>query len=117
MKRKPKIGRPLAKVNPETVRALARIQCTYPEMAAVLGCAERTLHRRFGTIIKNGVEEGKASVRRMQYKAAEAGNTTMLIWLGKQLLGQADESRVRFGDVAKLTDQELAAQRKALGIA
>jgi hypothetical protein len=27
----------------------------------------------------------------MQFKAAEAGNPTMLIWLGKQYLGQSDK--------------------------
>lgn len=31
-------------------------------------------------------------LRREQYKAAMGGNTTMLIWLGKQLLGQSDKS-------------------------
>ena len=115
-KPKPKTGRPLAKVDPATVQALARIHCTYPEMAAVLNCDERTLRRRFARLIEKGKEEGKASLRRMQFKAAEGGNTTMMIWLGKNHLGQMDESRVRFGDVARLTDEELAAQRKALGL-
>jgi hypothetical protein len=34
-----------------------------------------------------GREEGKASLRRMQWRAAER-STAMLIWLGKQYLGQ-----------------------------
>jgi len=117
MKRKPKTGRPLAKIDPATVQALARIHCTYAEMAAVLNCDESTLRRRFASLIKRGAEEGKASLRRMQFKAAEGGNATMMIWLGKQHLGQVDESRVRFEDVTKLTDEELAAKRKALGLA
>jgi hypothetical protein len=29
-------------------------------------------------------------LRRLQWKGAEAGNPTMLIWLGKQMLGQRD---------------------------
>ena len=33
----------------------------------------------------------KASLRRMQYKAAEGGNVTAQIWLGKQILGQKDK--------------------------
>ena len=34
---------------------------------------------------------GKVSLRRKQYqKAVEEGNPTMLIWLGKQWLGQSD---------------------------
>lgn len=34
------------------------------------------------------------TLRRLQWKAAEGGNATMLIWLGKQLLGQKDSSHV-----------------------
>ncbi len=34
----------------------------------------------------------------MQWKAAKAGNVTMQIWLGKQLLGQKDKSDVTSGD-------------------
>jgi hypothetical protein len=30
------------------------------------------------------------SLRRMQWEKAQTGNTTMLIWLGKQMLGQKD---------------------------
>ena len=33
---------------------------------------------------------GRTSIRRAQYKAALDGNPTMLIWLGKQLLGQKE---------------------------
>jgi hypothetical protein len=29
----------------------------------------------------------------MQFKAAEGGNATMLIWLGKQYLGQSDKTQ------------------------
>ena len=31
------------------------------------------------------------SLRRQQFKSAEAGNVTMQIWLGKQYLGQTDK--------------------------
>ena len=44
-------------------------------------------------IHKKGLETGHASLRRMQYAAAQAGNPTMLIWLGKQHLEQKDQSR------------------------
>jgi len=32
----------------------------------------------------------------MQWKSAEKGNVTMQIWLGKQILGQADKSEVKW---------------------
>ena len=31
------------------------------------------------------------SLRRMQFEKVQTGNTTMLIWLGKQMLGQKDK--------------------------
>ncbi len=34
------------------------------------------------------------SLRRKQWRAAEEGNTTMLVWLGKQYLGQKDKSEM-----------------------
>jgi hypothetical protein len=62
----------------------------------VLGVARKTfeafLHREAEAreAWDNGVLKGKASVRRAQFKLLEAGNATMAIWLGKQLLGQRD---------------------------
>ena len=66
-------GRPKLKIDPEQVKKLAAIQCSYAEMAAVLGCDPSTLTRRFSQAIKDGREQGKASLKRMQWKAAEKG--------------------------------------------
>jgi hypothetical protein len=46
-------------------------------------------------------------LRRRQIRAALDGNITMLIWLGKQYLGQRDQVYVEIGDVTKLSDEEL----------
>jgi hypothetical protein len=46
------------------------------------------------TLWELGAQTGKASLRRMQFKAAEDGNVTMLIWLGKQFLGQKDQRHI-----------------------
>ena len=40
---------------------------------------------------------GRASLRRMQFKAAEQGNATMQIWLGKQYLDQKDHRQLEVG--------------------
>lgn len=102
-----KIGRPLADVDPATVEQLAAIDCSYAEMAAVLSCSEDTLLRRFADVIKRGRENGKASLKRKQFKLAMDGNATMLIWLGKQRLGQSDRQEYRIGNLAQLSDDEL----------
>jgi len=87
---KNKGGRPPLAIDTELLASLAKIHCTYQEMAAILNCSIDTLRDRFSHVIKKAQEEGKASLRRMQYLKAEEGNVTMQIWLGKQLLQQSD---------------------------
>lgn len=89
------MGRPRKEIDPNQVLELAKIDCTFSEIAAVLGCSEKTLQRRFVHIIENGREQGKMSLRRAQFKkAVEDGNPTMLIWLGKQRLDQKEKAEV-----------------------
>ena len=84
-------GRPKIQIDYNTVEKLADIQCTQEEIASFLGISVRTLQRdeEFCRIYKKGQENGKMSLRRMQFKLAEK-NPTMAIWLGKQYLGQKD---------------------------
>ena len=90
-KKKKKTGRPLKKISDREVLNLASVGCTNEEIAAMLDCGITTLKRRFGPVIKRGRNMARGSLRRAQFKAALAGNATMLIWLGKQLLGQKNE--------------------------
>jgi len=84
-------GRPRKQVDEKTLRALAKINCTREEMAAVLGVSTDTLARNYAELIKEESANGKMSLRRMQWKKALEGNITMLIWLGKNELGQRDQ--------------------------
>jgi len=77
-------------IDPRIVAQLARIHCTYAEIAAVVDCSVETLKRRFVPLIETSRENGKASLRRMQFAKAMDGNITMLIWLGKQFLDQKE---------------------------
>lgn len=97
---KSKGGRPKLKIDPKLVESLAHIGCTTPEIAAIVDCSEDTLERRFAGVMRKGRHNMKSSLRRMQYKSAEAGNVTMQIWLGKQHLGQSDKQEVT-GDANK----------------
>lgn len=79
----------------EQVEALAGLGCTYEEMAGVLGVSRRTLISRakrqdFIDAVERGQAKLKTSIRRAQVKALNSGNPTMMIWLGKQYLGQRD---------------------------
>jgi AraC-like DNA-binding protein len=85
------MARPLKKIDPVQVEKLAMMFCTNEEIADVLGCSSDTLVRRFAESLKKGRSHAKASLRRHQFKAASAGNAALLIWLGKQHLGQTDK--------------------------
>ena len=80
------------------VRKLASIQCTDEEIAAGLGCSQDTLARGrkrepdLYAAILEGRANGRMSLRRAQYRKAMDGNPAMLIWLGKQVLGQRERA-------------------------
>ena len=90
VERNGKRGRPRVLVNPQLLRKLAEILCTYEEMAQVLEVSESTLKRHFGPAIKRGAAVGKCSLRRLLWKSAQSGNVTAQIWLSKNLLGMRD---------------------------
>jgi hypothetical protein len=69
---------------------LAGAGLTVPEIAAILDCSERTLYRRFAAALKEGHTRMCASLKRQQFIVAMRGSVSMLIWLGKQYLGQKD---------------------------
>jgi len=79
-------------IDPKQVEDMASIGCTVDEMATILGCSGRTLQRRFVTPIERGRSRLNRSLRRKQAELALNGNVTMLIWLGKQYLGQRDKA-------------------------
>jgi hypothetical protein len=88
----PTIGRPRKPVDPDIVFKLASIGCTQREIGAWFGVDETTIRYRFTEIYERGKENGKTSLRRMQWKRARAGSDPMLIHLGKHYLGQSERS-------------------------
>lgn len=103
------MGRPKIEIDFELVEKLAHIHCTQEEIAEVLGVSTKTLQRNkeFCRIYKKGISSGKMSLRRQQWKAADRGNTAMLIWLGKQYLGQKDDAELN-----AIRREELAFKKK-----
>lgn len=85
-------GRPRIDIDPEKVRLLAEAFCTNDEIAAMLGISHDTLTRNFACALKTGRETAKGQLRSQQKTIAMEGNVPMLIWLGKQYLGQSDKS-------------------------
>ena len=101
------MARPPLDIDEEQVAKLAAINCSYEEMAAVLGCNPSTLTRRFAQAIEKGRSHGRMSLKRKQYEVAMGGNVTMLIWLGKQLLGQTDKVEQKIETLSQMSDDEL----------
>src|SRR5680860_655010 len=78
---------------------LAGLHCTTEEVAHWFGVTTKTISRKlqqkkYREAWEHGMAKGKISLRRMQWRKAEAGDRTMLIWLGKQWLKQSDRHGV-----------------------
>lgn len=118
------MGRPRKNIDPREVENLAAIDCSYAEMAAVLGCNASTLTRRFAQAIQNGRARGCASLKRTQFSVAvgrpatydakgnllspaREPNPTMLIWLGKIRLRQVESLPVPIGELNGMSDEQL----------
>lgn len=100
------MGRPRKEINWEEFDRLCAIQCTQAEIAAWFGCTTDTIanavKREQGTTFADYYAErrlpGLVSLRRQQFQLALGGNVPMLIWLGKQLLGQRDRAEMEWSE-------------------
>lgn len=108
----PSTGRPPLEIDPNLVEGLAKIGCTNVEIAPLVGCSVDTLVRRFAEILDKGRSGLKMKLRRAQMQAAEGGNVAMLIWLGKQYLGQSDKRDVTVTDKMQAVREAIERHRR-----
>jgi DNA-binding XRE family transcriptional regulator len=95
VKKQPRRGRPDADIDLKALEAYCSLFATQQEIADLLGVCRRTIERKareepYKTIMERGYSKAKATLRRYQLDAAKAGNASILIWLGKNYLGQKD---------------------------
>jgi hypothetical protein len=96
-KAKAKRGRPPTTIDYETIEKLAMMQATLDEIASFIGFSREGLRKRRAwdeelvAALEKGQDKGKISLRRLQWEQAQQGDRAMLIWLGKQILGQRDK--------------------------
>jgi len=92
--------RPRKEIDYKILEELCKIHCTGEECAAILHIDYDTLNSvlkrdkkgGFSEYFKRHSADGKASLRRRQFQSAvDDGNVPMMIWLGKQHLGQLDK--------------------------
>lgn len=96
---RPGAGRKTVSIDLVELEKLCVLGCTDEEIAAWFGVSIRTIENRrkrpeFSEIMQRGRAKLRISVRRAQMKLLEAGNASMGIWLGKQVLGQRDVTPV-----------------------
>jgi len=86
------VGRDKKPVLVDQVFALAAMGCKDTEIADWFGIDTNTLRYNFSVELLKGRESLKQSLRKKQIDVALQGNVTMLIWLGKNILGQSESS-------------------------
>lgn len=85
------IGRAKTVIPEEQVLELSKLHCTSKEMAEFFEVPLSTFTDNFRDIITKGRLETKQRLRAAQLKLALNGDRTMLIWLGKNILGQMEQ--------------------------
>ncbi len=76
----------------DQIKKLASLGCTNKEMGDFFGCSADLLEKRYSEFLTKGRAEQKLRLRQLQWKSAEKGNIVMQIWLGKQILGQSENT-------------------------
>lgn len=98
------MGRPKIQLNWDDFDDLCAKFCTLEEIAGYFDCSADTVEIRvkeqfgctFSEHYKRKCSPGKVSLRRKQFELAMAGDKTMLIWLGKQYLGQTEKMQTTY---------------------
>mgnify|MGYP003114565514 FL=1 len=77
-------------IDTDEVFKLASYGCSNVEIADFFGCDESLIRKSYSEYIRKGKASGKTRLRQLQWDSAEKGNVAMLIFLGKNILGQQD---------------------------
>lgn len=98
------MGRNPKEFDKKMFESFCSLQCTESEICGQFDTTDKTLNAwcertygmDFSECFKKYSSPGKISLRRAQYRlAVEKLNPTMLIWLGRQWLGQTENNSVQ----------------------
>lgn len=128
------MARPHLELDEKEIEEMASKGCSWLEMADHFGCSDKTLRVNYYHAYKKGLSRLKHSLRSTQVEVAlglrdkngnfiydDEGrlvappNVTMLIWLGKILLGQRDpavEIKLQLEGIKKMSKEELIEETK-----
>jgi hypothetical protein len=89
---------------PADVEELAGSWATYKELAEYFGVKETTFRYHFCENVEKARSLTKIALRKKQIDVAMSGNTSMLIWLGKNILDQSDSPLVEIENILPWPD-------------
>lgn len=103
LKVKKNLGAPVKIINWEVVDAVLQYNAKLEDAAEIAKVSSETLANRikeehgctFSEYRDRKMSKIKVSLARKQYDVAMSGDRTLLIWLGKQWLGQSEKSEVK----------------------
>lgn len=110
------MARPCINLDESRIVELASNGNTIREIAAILGVSESLIGHRYRALCEKGRDICCARIRSKQVERALAGSDTMLIWLGKQMLGQSDKLDHTTGGYSLFADAPVQSQRQSSGI-
>jgi len=117
----PKKGRPKKRIDWKRVDSMLQAHCTGTGIASLLGICPETLYDAclkehkllFSDYSQLKKSEGKELLRQKQFSVAMNGEKSMLIWLGKQYLEQADKLETIVQNVEVPEDEVIEAAMNA----
>ena len=101
------MARPYKQLDLKAIENMASIGCTNTEIALISDCSVDTVTRRCADIVSKGRARGRATLRRLQWQLATKGNATMLIWLGKNTLGQSDQIKTENDNTTRIVIERM----------
>ena len=118
-------GRPEALIDWTTATALLQAGCTGVQIASRFGIHPNTLYERckkehnceFSEYSQQKREHGETLLLQKQFDAAMKGDKTMLIWLGKQRLGQKERSANENETTLKVMQAEIVIRSSGVPLA
>lgn len=104
-----KMGRPTVELDWDLLRKICSFPVAQKDIAWIMDVSIDTLanriRKKFKCTFSEYLDKNKALYRlklhQKQYEVAMKGHATMLIWLGKQHLGQSDVSVQYEGDISQ----------------
>ena len=106
--RTPRTGRPPLALDEQVIARLAQAGCSVTDIAHVVGCHRDTLYTpRFAELLSENDARGKVTLKVKQHTLALAGDKTMLVWLGKNRLGQTDKTVIEEPPLVVLSDDDV----------